>query len=187
MRTILALVSSSLWVAAQPLPTVEVVKGAPYSADQLQSGPNSPGSYVIGHFFRDAEGRSRKEVALKPAGWGWRIEVADPVTGFAYILDDKKKIALRKRIQVAAVPVTPTAPRGVTVEKLGNRITKSLQAEGTRTTGALIIETWDSVDLKINLSTKSSNGYSSWLTNIKRSNPDPALFSPPTGYSIIDE
>jgi hypothetical protein len=187
MRTILALVTASLWGAAQPLPTVEVVKGAPYSADQMQSGPNSPGPYVIGHFFRDAEGRSRKEVALKPAGWGWRIELADPVTGFAYTLDDKKKIALRKRIQGAAVPASPTAPRGVTVEKLGNRIIEGLQAEGTRTSGALVIETWDSVELKINLSTKSSNGYSSWLTNIKRSDPDPALFWSPTGYSIVEQ
>jgi hypothetical protein len=41
----------------------------------MQSGPDSPGSYIIGHFFRDAEGRSREEVALKDGEW--RIEVVD--------------------------------------------------------------------------------------------------------------
>ena len=49
------------------------------------------------------------------------------------------------------------------------------------------IETWDSVELKVNMLTKGSNGYTSKLVNLRRADPDPALFRPPADYTVVDQ
>jgi hypothetical protein len=41
--------------------------------------------------------------------------------------------------------------------------------------------------LKIDLLVRSSNGYSSRMINLSRSEPDPALFRPPADYRVVDE
>jgi hypothetical protein len=125
----------------------------------------------------------------------WRIEIRDPVGGFAYVLDDKNKIAHRSRIQATAT--SQNAPPRMTIENLGTQVIDGLLAEGTRMSSALppreglpprfVIETWDSVELKANLVTKSSNGYTTRLVNVNRADPVPALFRPPTDYTVIDQ
>lgn len=42
-------------------------------------------------------------------------------------------------------------------------------------------------DTNVILTTQSTNGSSSTLTNMNHTEPDPALFKPPAGYRIIDE
>ena len=42
------------------------------------------------------------------------------------------------------------------------------------------------LELKLNVLTKSSNGYTSRLVNLRREDIDPALFQPPADYTIID-
>jgi hypothetical protein len=51
----------------------------------------------------------------------------------------------------------------------------------------LTVETWESGELKLTLLTKSSNGYTTRLTNLSRNQPDAALFRPPSDYTVIDE
>ncbi|MGO9261584.1 MAG: hypothetical protein ACLQU1_35565 [Bryobacteraceae bacterium] len=185
MKIVPIFVSVSLSVAAaQALQPAAAVTGAPYSADQVQEHTGTTGTYAIGHFFRDSEGRTRTESALKSSP-AWRIEILDPVAGVAYVLDDKNKVAHRTRTQATAP--RRYAPPHATIENLGTQVIEGVLAEGTRTsTPALIIETWDSVELKVNMLTKSSNGYTSKLVNLRRADPDPALFRPPADYTVVD-
>lgn len=179
--------------AAQPRKTTPTVTGNPYSADQVQeytrtleNGESTTSTNVIGHFFRDSQGRTRTESALKSSPT-WRIEILDPVAGVDYVLDDKNKVAHRTRPQAAAPG--QNAPPQMTIESLGTQMIEGVLVEGTRMSRALpprdgipsrfTIETWDSVELKVTMLTKSSNGYTSKLVNLRRAEPNPALFRPP--------
>lgn len=195
MRAVPVFVAVSLSVAAaQPLQPTATVTGVPYSADEMQAhttvenGKPATSTYVIGHFYRDTQGRTRTESALKTGPWV--IEIRDPAAGFAYVLDDQKKTVRRTTIPVA--PSRPNPPQATT-ESLGTQTIEGVLAEGTRTAftspnglPGLTIETWYSPELKITMATKSSNGYSSKLVNLRREEPDAALFRPPADYTVVD-
>jgi hypothetical protein len=177
-----------------------ILTGAPYSADEVQDctppdGNSSPRSNIIGHFARDAQGRTRIERAYKPAPI-WLTEIFDPVAGVAFILDDQNRIAHRMSLPPPAAATAPPANPRATIERLDNQSIEGFMAEGTRTefggpldTGrpALTLETWESPELKLTLLTRSSNGYISRLTNLSRTEPDAALFRPSSGYTVVDE
>src|SRR5258706_15324870 len=98
-----------------PPSATQTVRGAAYSADQvleqtktLPDGTHTTRSSVIGHLFRDSRGRTRMEKAQKAAPF-WITEIFDPVGGFAYILDEQKKIAHRMAMQPP--PPQPVATR----------------------------------------------------------------------------
>ena len=169
-----------------PARSAPVVTGAPYAADELQEytepGATSPiRSSVIGHFVRDSQGRTRSTVAYKPAPY-WLTEIFDPIAGVAILLDEDAKIAHRMTVEPAAPAIS--SPAG---ESLGTRVIDGVTAEGQRSNGRLVIETWTSPELKLELESRSSNGYSSRLTNLTRQEPDPSLFRPPSDYRIVDE
>src|SRR5437879_5889310 len=168
--------------AAQPQQPTPTVTGAPYSADQVQeytrtleNGKSITSTNVIGHFFRDSQGRTRTESALKSSPT-WRIEIMDPVAGVAYVLDEKNKVAHRTPTQAVA-PVR-NAPPQMIIENLGSQVIEGVLVEGTQMSRTLpprgglpstfTIETWNSVELKVNMLTKSSNGYTSKLVNLRR-------------------
>jgi len=168
-----------------------IVTGAPYSADELQdytpSDATTPSrSSIIGHYARDSQGRIRMSEAFKPAPV-WLTEIFDPIAGAAYLLDDGNKVAHEMRLPPGPPPAAST-PRNATIEKLGIATMDGIMVEGTRTRfSVLTIETWKSPELQIDLLTKSSNGYSSRLVNLRRGEPDAALFRPPAGYTVIHE
>jgi hypothetical protein len=94
-----------------------------------------------------------------------------------------------------AATTPPTVPR-TTIEILVSQRFEGVAAEGTRTVylgrtdsdpRALTVERWESPELKITLATKSSNGYGTELAHLSRTEPDPALFQPPSAYRIVDE
>ena len=141
------------------------------------------------------------EQAWKAAPF-WITEIFDPLGGFAYILDEQKKIAHRMAMQPR--PPQPVATRQgdvqTTTEKLGPQTIEGVIAEGTRTTtiipaGAgrnaqpttLTFETWDSEELKVTVLTRSSNGYTTRLTNLSPVEPDLKRFQPPAHYAVVDE
>jgi len=144
------------------------------------------------------------ELAQKPAPI-WLTEIFDPVGGFGYVLDEQNKVAHRMALQQgSATPATETGRGGMLPEtiseKLGTRMIEGVSAAGTRTTttlpaGAvgkglpkpLTLETWDSEELRVTVLTRSSNGYSTRLTNLSRAEPDPARFRPPVDYSVVDD
>ena len=193
-----------------PPRAVPSVTGAPYSADQVQEytptladGTSPTKSSVIGHFFRDSQGRTRKERAYKPAPI-WLTQIFDPVGGFGYVLDEQNKVAHRMALQPgsavrpAATSQGATRPQ-TTSEKLGTQTIEGITVEGTRTTTTFpgpardglpttfTIERWDSGELKLAVLTRSSNGYTTRLTNLSRVEPDPARFQPPADYIVVDD
>jgi hypothetical protein len=186
------------FVAGAPRPG-PIVTGAPYSADEVQEyispdGTTGARRNVIGHMARDAAGRTRMERAYKPAPI-WMTEIFDPVAGVAYLLDDQKKVAHRMAFSPAAATAPPVNPHA-TIEKLESQSIEGVMVEGSRTSYGgpagsgrpnLVVETWESPELKVALLTKSSNGYTSKLINLNRNQPDVALFQPPPGYSVVDE
>lgn len=136
------------------------------------------------------------ERAYKPAPI-WLTEIFDPVAGVAYLLDDQKKIAHRMSLPPAKAPTAiPVADPRMTIATLGSQLIEGVAADGTRKelrgpggSGPVVmtVETWESPELKLTLLLKSSNGYTSRLTNLSRSEPDPSLFQPPTGYTVVDD
>jgi hypothetical protein len=191
--------SEVTFVVGAPRPA-PVVTASPYSADEVQEyispdGTSSPRSSVIGHFARDAAGRSRMERAYKPAPI-WLTEIFDPVTGVAYLLDEQKKVAHRMPLPPAAATATYPANSRATVEKLESQTIEGVIADGKRTVFGspagsgrpnLTIESWESPELKLTVLTKSSNGYTGRLTKLSRNLPDSALFRPPSDYTVVDE
>ena len=198
-------------IAFGPPRAMPSVTGAPYSADQVQEytqtladGTSTTKSGVIGHFFRDSQGRTRMERAYKPAPI-WLTQIFDPVGGFGYVLDEPNKVAHRMALQPGSAVRPAATGQGATrpqrtSEKLGTQTMAGIIAEGTLTTTALpagparnglpttfTIETWDSGELKLTVLTRSSNGYTTRLTNLSRVEPDPARFQPPVDYTVVDD
>jgi hypothetical protein len=103
----------------------------------------------------------------------------------------------------------PAAPGAVPdgYESLGTRMIEGVMAEGTRQTLNIPsssrkhrhrgpfkanLEVWNSPELEVRVLTKSSDNRTRGdtvirLTHISRSEPDPALFQVPTGYTVVDE
>jgi hypothetical protein len=167
-----------------------VVTGAPYSADQMQDytgtladGTTGTRSNLIGKYARDSQGRTWEQVAYKPAPV-WLTEILDPVAGVAYVLDEQHRVAHR----LALPPATTSAPEPVrgNREEIGTEIIEGVRTVGTRISGALTLEMWDSPELKVNLVTRSSNGYTTRLINLSRAEPDLARFLPPAGWTVVN-
>ena len=137
---------------------------------------------LLSAIARDAQGRTRTQQSYK-----WPpirlAEILDPVAGVAYLLDDQKKIAHRMPLAPALAAQAPVAedPQ-TTIQSFGSQLLEGVMTEGIRkifrSSHGLTIETWESPELKIALLAKSSNGYSTRLTNLSRQR-DPALFQPP--------
>ncbi len=186
------------------------VIGAPYSADQvgeytqtLADGTSTTKSAVIGHFFRDSQGRTRIERAYKAAPI-WLTQIFDPVGGFGYVLDEQNKVAHRMALQTGSAARPAATGQGArrpqtTSEKLGTQTMEGIIVEGTRTTtirpagtarndppATFTIETWDSGELQVTVLTRSSDG-ALRLTNLSRVEPDPARFQPPVDYTVVDD
>ena len=144
------------------------------------------------------------------------INIFDPVEGFQYFLNPRNHTGTRDSFArpipppnapAPATPSTPPAskellPQGHR-EDLGMDTIDGLWAKGTRTTVTIpvnaqgndrpiirTIERWFSDELQVEILVKTSdprNGDSiQRLTNIDRSEPDPALFRPPADYTITE-
>ena len=101
-----------------------------------------------------------------------------------------------------AAPPRPSRPNS-SYEDLGTREMEGLVAEGTRDLNTIpagsqgndraitvVHETWCSTELWVNISTSVSDPrageFTTHLTNIERSEPDPALFQVPPDYTVTD-
>ncbi len=92
----------------------------------------------------------------------------------------------------------------MTYEKLGTQTIDGVLVDGTRRTMrwpagsegndrpiTSVTETWTSPDLQVVILSKTtdprSGEHTRKLINLSRSEPDPSLFQPPPGYTIVDE
>ena len=200
-----------------PLP---VIVDAPYSAEEVfesvlirpdgKPGTSEPRRKMV---FRDSQGRARTEWTLRVVSYPERkphdtpvIEIIDPVAGFAYVLDAKRRVAHRMKLPafrtVRPRPLTPPpSGPGSPFESLGQQVIDGEMAEGQRFTAQAGVqndgqplfrttETWRVVDLGVTLLIKTHDpigDHATRLTNLKRGEPDPKLFEAPEGYTVLDE
>jgi hypothetical protein len=200
----------------------KVVKGAPYSAQATAEFVQTLANGVrisrknTATFYRDSEGRTRRDVKLSGIGpfplAGNEVNIIfinDPVTGESYSLDTQERIARRMKMpprpnppQQEGIKGPPEADAGKT-ESLGKKTIEGIEVEGTRTTWTIpvgqigndqpidvIAETWFSKELQIVVMSKHSDprfGENIYrLTNINRTEPQRSLFTVPNDYRIAD-
>jgi hypothetical protein len=132
------------------------------------------------------------------------VQINDPVAGFTFVLDDQNKSVHRFVITGPPAPAAEKTQVHWSSEKLGPQNIEGLVVEGTRGTRTIPIgeigndsplvitsESWFSRELKETVLSKNSDPRygenSTRLTNISRAEPDAALFTPPAGYTVVDE
>jgi hypothetical protein len=186
--------------------------GTPYSAVVIwqQGRPLADGMLsgmppTVTKTYRDSQGRTRSDTA-RPGqnarvlnGRFTSIEIWDPVGRFVYILDEEGKVAHRFSVNESPRPAAPPRQEARQVEKireaLGWRSIEGVMAEGTKETKTSPVvttnEEWYSPELKrsvLLIYTDPRIGQRvRRVTNLSRAEPDPAVFQPPPGYSVVDE
>lgn len=192
-----------------------LVKGAPFSAETVieENRRLFDGTTVTkerrGAFYRDGEGRTRREQPLENVG-GVSIVGADNkpqllifINDFAMrqqiFLDVNNKIARRNPIGPGNGPLDMKP--GANEEKLGTRTIEGVVCEGTRVTFDIpagsfgndkpmkaITERWFSKDLQVLVMSRHLDPvvgeHIFRLVNIKRVEPNPELFAIPNGYRV---
>lgn len=166
--------------------------------------------------YRDSRGRTRTESVVSGKEGSSResfVTIFDPAVNATVQLEASSQTARKSMFPRGGFggergpgppPMGRTEKFDTLTTDLGSRNINGLNATGTRVTltipaGAIgnnqpipvIRETWVSTDLKVPLLITSSDprfGNSTMqLTNIVRSEPDPALFSIPADYRIIND
>jgi len=165
--------------------------------------------------FRDSLGRLREENSGQLFGSLTIVEILDPVAGLDWVLDPANQVAHRIALQAKSRPGSPALkpcdpggpsttqnmPNGnvMTSQPLGSQTIQGIGACGHRNTitqkdgsPGLITETWFSrEDIGSLLLIKDSNPQTgqniTQLVNVRFSEPDPGLFTPPANYRVVDE
>lgn len=145
------------------------------------------------------------------------VAIFDPVAGFLYVLFPESAVGLRHRLNDSATspellqrspePVsesTQGAEPEPVAESLGSKLLEGLLVSGRRITRTIpvgaegndraltvVVETWESLEMGITLLQKNSDPRSGnsirRMTNLKRMEPEAALFQGPTGFTISDQ
>ena len=139
------------------------------------------------------------------------VFLSDPVAGTRYVLDVNNKTVrqLPMRNKAANLAATPSteSPRlragnriPATTESLGSQMIEGVSAQGTRTTRTLaigaigndrpiqiVVETWYSAELHMNVMSKRTDprfGTTTFhLTNVQRQEPNASLFQVPSEFT----
>jgi hypothetical protein len=195
-------------IAGAPL-SAEVMRE---SVKVLPDGSSVP-VVTRGKMFRDSEGRTRSEMELV-AGVGTAarqlVTIVDPVAHVSMVLDPQTKTATvtplpaavagqsgklstsldAERVSAKSLVIRGTEDLGVsTVEGFSvSGLRRSRPAAPGQGSGKIIIETWFSPELKIELQAKitrpDGGATSTKLQNIVAGEPDRLLFEAPTDYAV---
>jgi hypothetical protein len=137
------------------------------------------------------------------------IMIHDPVAGVSYALNPASKTGTSMQIQARPAGSAEARTRheasanrpAVKTEDLGAQVIQGVSAQGTRVTRVIaagqegnekeidiVTETWYSADLQAVVQSKTSDprfGETTYqLSGLSRVEPDPALFTVPSGYAI---
>lgn len=166
-----------------------------------------------GSLSRDSAGRLRQELTISlpsvpsTADIGKIVIIFDPTTGAQWTLMPAMKTAMKMTMPLPTTPKQNTVSKTEffgdegTAEKLGTENIEGVTVTGTRYTSTvpagqlgnnqplqLVSERWYSADLHVPLLLKRTdpmNGSKTLkLTDIRRDEPDPALFSVPADYVV---
>ncbi len=161
---------------------------------------------------RDSQGRTRMERSFgaigalsAERGSGKAVMIFDPVAGKSYVLDANNHTARSTADSGGARQCQPSTRGGnhsrAKTEDLGTQVIQGVSAQGTRITRVIpagregnekeidiVTETWYSPDLQVVVMSKTSDprfGDSVYqLNTISRTEPDPALFTVPSDYTV---
>ncbi|MBV9265244.1 MAG: hypothetical protein JO061_03655 [Acidobacteriaceae bacterium] len=202
----------------------KVVKGAPYSATvtntivQRLADGNTIQRTTTGQVARDSLGRTYEQETISGGPLGNHgpknlTFLADPVAGYAYVLDANKKTAFRRPFHPAESAAGAPGPEGeaqrhwdsskVTKSDLGSDSSSGVAAQGTNVVHTIpageigntapivsTVQTWYSSDLQIVVKSVRNDprfGQSTFaLSNVSTKEPDASLFQVPAGYSVQD-
>jgi hypothetical protein len=168
-------------------------------------------SYTL---YRDSEGRMRREsggeavISDPVAGVSYSLNIrrqtarAMPLVKLAGKVSEAAAKEEARRLSVVVMPGENPEKKEASVENLGTQVIEGVPAEGTRTTVTIppgsigndraiqiVSERWYSPELQIVVMTRHSdprNGETIYrLTNIRRTQPDQALFEVPAGYQTV--
>ncbi|MGD0131502.1 MAG: hypothetical protein ABSE57_05615 [Bryobacteraceae bacterium] len=136
------------------------------------------------------------------------VMIFDPVASKSYVLDASSRTARSMAIPAphtrpadAEAHARPQSPAFAKTEDLGTQVIQGVSAQGKRVTRAIpagkegnekeidiVTETWYSPDLHVVVMSKTSDprfGDSTYQLNaINRTEPDPALFTVPSDYTV---
>jgi len=165
---------------------------------------------------RDSQGRTRVERSFGAIGAlsagrgaGRTVMIFDPVAGVSYALNPASKTGTSMQIRAHPAGSETRTQRSSTfqaaakTEDLGTQVIQGVTAQGKRVTRVIapgqegnekeidiVTETWYSPDLQVVVQSKTSDprfGETSYqLTGLSRVEPDPALFTVPSGYAITE-
>jgi hypothetical protein len=179
--------------------------GAPMSFDQVEERSQRDGSdteVISSKVVRDTAGRVRIEALPHPV-------IIDPVAGFQTVLVPESKVAIRVPFSKGEGearfvffggfvdrPAGPPNSAG-TVENVGKLWLEGVEFEGTRIVWTYETvpqttetqEDWFSEDLKLMgliVASGPTETYKAYIRNLRREEPDPALFSIPSGYQMLE-
>jgi hypothetical protein len=163
---------------------------------------------------RDSQGRTRTERSLgsigrlsSSSGTAPMVFIYDPVAGMSRVLDPNRRTVREMPIHTPPSAELRGRQRNLTslkTEDLGTQIVQGIAAQGTRATRTIpagqdgndraidiVTETWYSADLQVVVMSKTSDprfGETLYqLTNMSRAEPDPALFTVPSDYTVQQE
>lgn len=162
--------------------------------------------------YRDSHGRTREERTITPLASSGKpafteVTIFDPVAGYRYFLNPTTMTAFQMPLPAMSTTGNPPARTGsprnaqISTVNLGTQVINSVSATGTQITRTIPAGTfgntqpitsvrtrWISTDLKVPVEVKSSDPrfgtVDMELTNIQRTEPDPSLFTVPSGYTV---
>jgi TonB family protein len=199
------------------MPILPPVTKAPVSYElhevRVQTLPD--GTHIIRilrleRFWRDSQGRTRLErSSVTPVSTSnaqtpdWpTADIADPVSGLWYVLEQEKKIAHRGRLPApSSGPSISFEPRvsdqetrtinGVLARGGRRTMTIPKNTQGNDRDLVITTEIWTSPELHLTLFMETQDprvgDTTVELENFSRAEPDAALFAPPADFRIVDE
>ena len=183
------------------------------SVTQTLTDGNTISRVITGQVARDSQGRTYSQQNITGGFWGQGGVVAitfisDPVAGYNYMLNSTKKTAFRRpfteRTNESAPPFerSNAARNGVQTDLgqqtisgvvvTGKSVTRTIPAGQIGNAAAITekTETWTDPQLQVVVQSTHSDprwGQSTYsLTNIQQTEPNPALFQVPPGYTVTD-
>ena len=196
------------------------IKGAPYSAQFVSESTRTlaGGARIsrssTGAVYRDAAGRTRREMTLGAVGPivvegepKSVVFINDWVARVHYVLDEGQRVArklpLPEELNVPPRAIQGTDENSAKEEELGKRIIEGLEVEGHRLTVTVpagrvgndrplefVSERWFSPELKLVVLSIHRDPYVGnnvyRLTNITRAEPAAALFEVPADYAVLE-
>jgi hypothetical protein len=196
-----------------PAALVSHAVGIPLSVEQIEERTSNlpDGSSRVeatrSRIYRDSSGRMRIEGSPGSPNESYLFMI-DPTSGARVVLSVGAKVAYRvmgpkageNGFAYGVGGMGEALPEGewtARTEKLGQRTINGIEVEGERITQtsahqpplAAVCERWYSNELKVVVLAVASGPYgkhAARIQNVRREEPDPALFTIPSGYNVIN-